>query len=168
VFIDIVTIAVQVVGAAMVGVVQTKTNRGEKPPMTVTTAGHILLAGLAVQTAFFSAFIVLLVIAITRVPRLGLQGTLLRNLRMLLYSNLAAAMFILLRTVYRLAVECEGYFGAANSNQTLFTIFEMVPVIIALAILSAVPIARWFPDKQVEGGEFLTHPASHNSYEMKH
>ncbi|CAK9781881.1 hypothetical protein CC85DRAFT_287428 [Cutaneotrichosporon oleaginosum] len=167
VFIDIVTIAVQVVGAAMVGVVQTKSNRGEKPPMTVTTAGHILLAGLAVQTAFFSAFIVLLVIAITRVPRLGLHGKMLRNLRMLLWANFAAAMFILLRTVYRLAVECEGYFGEANSNQTLFTIFEMVPVIIALGILSIVPIGRWFPDKH-EATELLTHPASHNEYEMKH
>lgn len=161
------TIAVQVVGAAMVGVVQTKTNRGEKPPMTVATAGHILLAGLAVQTAFFSAFIVLLGVAIARIPRLGLQGRALRTLRILLFSNVAAGLFVLLRTVYRLAVECQGYFGEANSNQTLFTIFEMVPVIVALGILSAVPIARWFPDKHDAGAEQLAH-ASHNSYEMKH
>lgn len=52
VFIDIVTIAVQVVGAAMVGVVQTKLSRSEKPPMSTKTAGHILLAGLAVQVSF--------------------------------------------------------------------------------------------------------------------
>lgn len=108
VFIDIVTIAVQVVGAAMVGVVQTRLNEGKKPPMSTQTAGHILLAGLAVQTVFFTCFICLLALAITRVKRLNLTGKILRNLRMLLYTNIAAALFILLRTVYRLAVECQG------------------------------------------------------------
>ncbi|BEJ15545.1 hypothetical protein CspHIS471_0501500 [Cutaneotrichosporon sp. HIS471] len=152
--VDIVTIAVQVVGAAMVGVVQTKTNRGEKPPMTVTTAGHILLAGLAVQTAFFSTFMVLLILAISRVRHLDLHGQQLRNLRFMLYTNLAAGFFVLLRTVYRLAVECQGYFGEANSNQTLFTVFEMVPVIVALGILTVVPIERWFPKLGEENQQY--------------
>lgn len=62
------------------------------------------------QTAFFTGFICLLVIAIVRVSRLGLSGRMLRNLKILLYTNDAAAMFILLRTVYRLAVECQGEF----------------------------------------------------------
>jgi len=46
---DIATIAVQVCGAALVGVVQTKKVRGEKFSISSATAGHILLAGLAVQ-----------------------------------------------------------------------------------------------------------------------
>lgn len=45
----------------------------------------------------------------------------------------------------------------------------MVPVIIALVILSIVPIARWFPDKHDVDGAFLAHGDSHPSaYEMKH
>lgn len=60
-----------------------------------------------------------------------------------------------------------GYFGSANSSQTLFTIFEMVPVIVALVILSIVPISRWFPDKHDIGGTF-THGESNAAYEMKH
>ncbi|GMK56003.1 hypothetical protein CspeluHIS016_0210590 [Cutaneotrichosporon spelunceum] len=154
--VDIITIAVQVLGAAMVGVVQTKLNRNERAPMTIKTAGYILLAGLAVQTAFFTTFMLLLLLAITRVPRLELPPGLARPLRMLLYSNLAAGFFVLLRTVYRLAVECQGYFGSANSSQTLFTVFEMVPVIVAMTILSAVPVARWFP--KAEHLEHLEHP----------
>lgn len=145
VFMDIATIAVQVCGAALVGVVQTKRANGEKPPVTSETAGHILLAGLAVQTASFTGFLILLVVAIIRSSKLGLNSRLLGRLRTVLFINLAAALLILLRTVYRLAVECQGYFGSANSSQVLYTVLEYLPVILALAIFSVVPIAKFFP-----------------------
>lgn len=43
----------------------------------------------------------------------------------------------------------------------------MVPVLIALAILSFVPIARWFPEKHEADPACLTHDPAHPSYEMK-
>lgn len=106
VFMDIATIAIQVCGAALVGVVQTKKVRGEKPPVTTETAGHILLAGLAVQTFFFSIFLGLLIIAITRLGRLPQHYQ--ASARKVLLIDLAAALLVLLRTIYRLAVECQG------------------------------------------------------------
>lgn len=145
VFMDIATIAVQVVGAALVGVVQTKRANGEVPPLTSEQAGHILLAGLAVQTASFTGFIVLLVVAMIRTGRIGLDTRLLRSLRGLLLLNLASAMLILLRTVYRLAVECQGYFGSANASQTLYTCLEYLPVILALGVFSIRPVGMFFP-----------------------
>lgn len=43
----------------------------------------------------------------------------------------------------------------------------MVPVIIALAILSFFPIAHWFPDKHDADAAYLTHDPAHPAYEMK-
>lgn len=145
---DIVTIAIQVTGAALVGVVQTKKARNEEPPVTTETANNILLAGLAVQTAFFTLFLTLLLTAIFRLRHISTQYGLRRNALMALLVNLAAAVLVLLRTVYRLAVECQGYFGSANSNQILFTCLEYLPVILAMAVFCAFPIYKFLPSKE--------------------
>jgi hypothetical protein len=106
VFIDIATIAVQVCGAALVGVVQIKKQKGEEPPLSSAAAGHILLAGLAVQTFFFAIFLCLLILAFSRLDRIPAQYR--ANARTVLAIDLVAALLVLLRTVYRLAVECQG------------------------------------------------------------
>lgn len=48
---DVATIAVQVCGAALVGIVYSKQARGESTPVTTETANNILRAGLAVQVS---------------------------------------------------------------------------------------------------------------------
>lgn len=162
---DIVTIAIQVTGAALVGVVQTKQANNEKPPVTTETANNILLAGLAVQTAFFTLFLTLLLTAIARVGRISSQYNLRRNALLILLVDLAAALLVLLRTVYRLAVECQGYFGSANSSQTLYTCLEYLPVILALAVFCAFPIYRLMPsEEQRRALETDTDPAELNGF----
>lgn len=41
-----------------------------------------------------------------------------------------------------------GYFGSANSSQVLFTCLEYLPVILALAIFSIIPLSRFFPSDE--------------------
>lgn len=162
---DVITIAVQVTGAALVGVVQTRQSEGKKPPVTTKTANNILLAGLAVQTAFFTVFLTLLLTALARVSRIPAQYNLRRNARIILLVDLAAALLVLLRTVYRLAVECQGYFGSANSSQVLYTCLEYLPVILAMAVFAAVPLYRFLPSaEQKYAFETDTDPADLAAY----
>lgn len=164
VLVDVVTVIVQVCGAALIGVVQVKISRDEEPPISSKAAADILLGGLAVQCASFLTFITLLFVAIKRTRSIGLGHPVLRNLRILLGLNLAAAMFILLRTVYRLAAECQGYFGTANSSQTLFTCLEFLPVILAIAVFSVVPISKFFPSEEdLATGQFVMKESSNAS-----
>lgn len=60
------------------------------------------------QTASFTGFLFLLVVAIFRTKKLALPADQHRNIRRLLCLNLLTALLVLLRTVYRLAVEIEG------------------------------------------------------------
>lgn len=145
---DIVTIAIQVTGAALIGVVQTRKAENKTPPVSSETANNILLAGLAAQTAFFTLFLSLLGTAIARINRIPTQYNLRRNALTILLVDLVAALLILLRTVYRLAVECQGYFGSANSSQVLYTCLEYLPVILAMAVFCAFPIYRFMPSEE--------------------
>lgn len=136
VFMDIATIAVQVAGAALVGVVQTRIAEKRKPPVTSKTAGNILLAGLAVQTASFTGFLIFLLVAIARSGRIGLDSRLLGRLRALLFLNLAAALLILLRTVYRLAVECQGTLSQRATTDAQATLVLQTPLRLCTPVLS--------------------------------
>ncbi|EKD01224.1 hypothetical protein A1Q2_04449 [Trichosporon asahii var. asahii CBS 8904] len=135
-------------GAALIGVVQTRKAENKEPPVSSETANNILLAGLAAQTAFFTLFLSLLGTAIARIGRIPTQYNLRRNALTILLVDLAAALLILLRTVYRLAVECQGYFGSANSSQVLYTCLEYLPVILAMAVFCAFPIYRFMPSEE--------------------
>lgn len=57
---DVVTTILQVAGAALVGVGYSRQADGQVPPLTPEQANNILLAGLAVQLAFFTLFTILL------------------------------------------------------------------------------------------------------------
>lgn len=52
--IDIVTTALQICGAALIGVSESKRADGEEPPISTESANNILLAGLAIQVSILS------------------------------------------------------------------------------------------------------------------
>lgn len=49
--IDVVTTALQICGAALIGVSESKRADGEEPPISTESANNILLAGLAIQVS---------------------------------------------------------------------------------------------------------------------
>jgi len=66
VVIDVVTTALQVLGAAFIGVSESARADGETPFITTKAANDILLAGLAVQNASFLVFLILLAVVAIR------------------------------------------------------------------------------------------------------
>ncbi|KAJ9105387.1 hypothetical protein QFC21_001757 [Naganishia friedmannii] len=64
--IDSVTTVIQIVGAALIGVAESKNSRGETSSLTSKQANNILLAGLALQCASFLVFLSILTIIIWR------------------------------------------------------------------------------------------------------
>ncbi|KAI5454006.1 hypothetical protein NCC49_004999 [Naganishia albida] len=64
--IDSITTIVQIVGAALVGVAESKDSRGEDTKITSEQANNILLAGLAAQCASFLVFLAILTTILLR------------------------------------------------------------------------------------------------------
>ncbi|RSH94012.1 hypothetical protein EHS25_006665 [Saitozyma podzolica] len=145
---DLCTTVVQITGAGIVGISTSKSLSGESVSVSPQTGNSILEAGLAVQITSFGCFLILLTIAITRIPRLGgippvvdaeVKKWATTNCRKLLGITMFAALLILLRTSYRLACQVQGYFGYLNTHEYLFGLLDFTPVAIATLTLSFFP-----------------------------
>lgn len=120
VVVDVITTGLQVAGAALIGVSESRRSTGQSAPLTTPQANDILLAGLAVQSASFLIFLGLAALVWQRNERHivsdaaevtvekhdpSISGRIpSRYFLVLFLSSLA----IWLRTLFRLAETAEG------------------------------------------------------------
>lgn len=136
---DVVATILQIAGAAMIGVSQTK---GKDP----TTANNILLGGLGFQTAAFTIYFTLFIlftISLIRDPEFGsrLQGKAWFFLALFL-----ASVLVYLRTCFRLAETAEGIFGNLSGHEVFFATLEFVPIVLAVWLLAIWHPGRYLPN----------------------
>lgn len=142
---DVLTTTMQIAGAALVG----SSESNEKNP---AAGNDILLAGLALQTLSFTAF--LLVLLLFRLSLSGAPGSgsnnnktaLRRSKDVFILAVAAASLLVYLRTVFRLAETAQGLFGDVSTNETFFATLEFAPVGLAVCILAA-----WHPGRYLGG-----------------
>lgn len=63
----------------------------------------------------------------------------------LLAVLVGSALFVFLRTLFRLAETAQGIFGQLSTHEAYFTGLEFVPVVLALGLWAAVPLGRKLP-----------------------
>ena len=136
---DVVSTAVQVTGAALIGVSESH----RKDP---TTANHILLAGLACQVVSMGVFVLLVATFFIRARRLVRDAKL---------SGFGAAFFlatllIYLRTTFRLAETAQGLYGTLGSHEVYFACLEFAPVAAAMFLLAIWHPARYLGARSVD------------------
>lgn len=166
---DVVSTGIQVAGAALIGVAESRQARGQKSPLTSSQANDILLAGLAIQCASFLVFLVILAFIIIRIRKTGLSSATVHEKRIastsspssttleagppvihhghtytktFLLTLYGTSLLIFGRTLFRLAETAEGVWGTASSNEWLFGVFEFAPVILSALIWLARPLER--------------------------
>lgn len=139
---DVVTTIIQIAGAALIGVAESDQYQGKKFSLTSSQANNILLAGLAIQMASFFAFLCLLVFVIVRSERTFTAAHLPRRFSTFLFT---ASLLVFLRTTFRLAETAQGVFGPASRSEALFGTLEYLPVILAVGLYAAVPLAELLP-----------------------
>ena len=149
---DVVCTIVQVAGAALIGV---RESRRQSP----TTANRILLAGLVVQVGSFSGFLVLLgvflrrrsssVFALSRGGKADARGRggvdgvrillgRMMGVRSWLVGLVVASLLVYLRTIFRMAETSQGVGGYASSHEVFFGVLEFMPIALAVGILGFV------------------------------
>lgn len=139
---DVVTTIIQVVGAALIGVAESARFGNGSASITSSQANDILLAGLAMQTASFLAFLILLGLCIWRSHRTFTAAHLPKQFSLLLFL---ASLLVFLRTTFRLAETAQGVFGFASTHEALFGTLEYLPVILAVGIYAAIPLEHQLP-----------------------
>lgn len=140
---DVVTTIIQVVGAALIGVAEAaRYSESRTSSLSSGQANDILLAGLAIQTASFLAFLILLAMCIYRSHTTFTAAHLPRQFSTTLFI---ASLLVFLRTTFRLAETGQGVFGYASRTEALFGCLEYLPVILAVAIFAAVPLYDLLP-----------------------
>ncbi|ORY82496.1 RTA1 like protein-domain-containing protein [Protomyces lactucae-debilis] len=152
---DVVCTVAQVAGAAGIGAAS---SNGKDP----SNANKAVIAGLAVQTAAFLVFFILLSLFAFTTPywnsmasvltRSEETGTVIvqnptrakyhllragrENIPSHILLLLAASFFIFLRTVFRLAESADGVNSKAATSEILFAMLDYFPVIIAVILLA--------------------------------
>jgi hypothetical protein len=122
---DVVATLLQLTGAAMVGVAQSKRT-------DPTTANNILLIGLALQVFAFLVFIILASIFLYRARTVVFveQGR-----KAFIWSLIVATLAVYLRTCFRLAETAQGLGMELSSREGYFVGLEFVPIAVAVVLL---------------------------------
>ena len=134
---DVVATAIQVAGAALIGVAES--NR-----QSSVTPNNILLAGLAFQVFDFFIFLMFLGHFVLRNEKVILgsgvgDGSIAKRF---VLGTAVASLLIYLRTCFRLAETAQGVYGALSSSEPFFGGLEFAPVVLAVYILG-----WWHPGK---------------------
>ena len=110
-----------------------------------TTGNNILLAGLAIQSFSFTAFLTILTMFRVALARdFNLKYT-IRAKDQFILAIAIASLLIYLRTLFRLAETAEGLFGSISTNEVFFGTLEFAPVVLAVWILAIWHPGRWVP-----------------------
>ncbi|CAD6913401.1 unnamed protein product, partial [Tilletia laevis] len=144
IFFDVVTIVAQVVGAAFVGVSESQSGKGQKPFITPEQSNNIVVGGLAVQSAAFLVFLLLFLIFVYRLQRHNYLSSQTTGPNKLMLLTLAGtALLIYIRTLFRLAESAGGLLSYIATNQTLFGVFETLPIMLSVLWWGVVPLGRF-------------------------
>lgn len=134
---DAVCTIIQVTGAALIGA---KTSNGKDPKVP----NDILLAGLAVQSAGFLVFLVLLMVVILKIAADRKMMEKIHDARHPFLAVLTvSSLLVFLRTLFRLAETSQGVFGYLSSHEGFFAGLEFVPVVLAVGLLGVWHPGRW-------------------------
>jgi hypothetical protein len=133
---DIATTILQVAGAALIG-------KAESDHKDSTTANHILLAGLVVQTCSFITFLLVFFAFLGDLRRDPTFGRTFGGTRPFVNALVVASVLVLLRIVFRLAETASGVFGYLMIHEAFFGALEFAPVVVAVHILSIWHPGRW-------------------------
>ncbi|KAF2114719.1 RTA1 like protein-domain-containing protein [Lophiotrema nucula] len=128
---DVISTAVQIVGAALIGVAES--NR--KDP---TTPNNILLAGLAFQAFSFLVFIFLFIWFGIKARQVMFKVT----KKSFYVAFCIAVVLVYLRVCFRLAETAEGLYGNLNTHEVFFGCLEFAPVVVAVWLLGV-----WHPGR---------------------
>jgi hypothetical protein len=135
--IDVATTIMQVTGAGMIGGATSK----QKDP---TTANNILLAGLAIQTAAFAIFLVLLIVATFAIcGNKRLTDKIRRKKSPFLGVLPIASVLVFVRTIFRLVETSQGVFGYLSTHEGFFAGLEFTPMVVAVWLLAIWHPGRW-------------------------
>ena len=141
--IDVVTTIMQVVGAGMIGGATSK----QKDP---TTANNILLAGLAVQTAAFAIFLVVLtVVTFAICGNNRLINKMRRKKSPFLGVLPIASVLVFVRTIFRLVETSQGVFGYLSTHEGFFAGLEFAPMVVAIWLPAIWHPGRWMTNTVV-------------------
>ncbi|GAA5909692.1 uncharacterized protein JCM6883_004600 [Sporobolomyces salmoneus] len=146
---DVITTLVQVAGASLLGTAESNLYQGKDVALTPEQANNILLAGLALQTAAFVIFILLLTLCVLRSRNLPSSLQIPRKLSLLLFIS---SFLLLLRTTFRLAESASGIFSYASTSEGLFGGLEFTPVMLTTWVWVVVPLKGVLP-RMIKGGE---------------
>ncbi|KAK9897460.1 hypothetical protein P389DRAFT_57386 [Cystobasidium minutum MCA 4210] len=167
--IDVVTTALQICGAALIGVSESKRADGEVPPISTESANNILLAGLAIQNFSFLVFLSIFAVIVFRNSKIRSHGgthekpfsagdgnngysgeTIGRDEAGLLdklpksyiWVVTISSLALFLRTLFRLAETADGVFGFASTSEAYFGVLEYAPVVVGIGLWAALPLYR--------------------------
>ncbi|KAL5319621.1 hypothetical protein ACEPPN_012676 [Leptodophora sp. 'Broadleaf-Isolate-01'] len=145
--IDVLCTILQITGAGLIG---GATSKGKDP----STANNVLLSGLAIQTAAYFVYLLLLTVVIAAIYRD--HGMVQKAKKSPFLGVLAlASLLIFIRTIFRLAETSQGVFGYLSSHEAFFGALEFAPVVVAVFVL-----AVWFPSRwPAVGGRVKTESA---------
>ena len=124
--VDVLTTLMQVAGAGVIG---GETSKFEDP----FKGNHILLAGLAMQTAAFTVYLALLGVVLHGIlhERVLVEKT--RSQRTPFLGILSvASILVYVRTIFRLVETSQGVFGFLSSHEAFFGSLEFAPIVLAI------------------------------------
>ncbi|KAL8833575.1 MAG: hypothetical protein Q9170_004190 [Blastenia crenularia] len=136
--VDILTTVLQIAGAALVG--SSESNQNDP-----TKGNNILLAGLAIQSFSFTAFLMVLTLfrfALSKVPE---RQSMVRTKDWFVAALALASLLVYLRTLFRLAETAQGLFSYLSIHEVFFGTLEFAPVVIAVWIVAMMHPGRWLP-----------------------
>ena len=128
----------QIAGAALVGASESNQN-------DPTKGNNILLAGLAVQSFSFTAFLAVLALfrfALAKDPNIKSTA---RTKDRFISALALASLLVYLRTLFRLAETAQGLFSFVSIHEVFFGTLEFAPVVLAVWILAIWHPGRWLP-----------------------
>ncbi|KAE8250600.1 hypothetical protein A4X13_0g4576 [Tilletia indica] len=149
IFFDVATIVAQVVGAAFVGVSESKLGRGEKSFITPEQSNNVVVGGLAVQSAAFLVFLILFALFVLRVSRSNIPN---KPSPLLVITLAGTALLIYLRTLFRLAESAAGLGSYIAREQVLFGVLETLPIMLSVLWLAVLPLGRFTDVRRDELG----------------
>ena len=138
----------QVAGAALIGVAASNQT-------DLTTPNNILLVGLAIQSAAFLVYLILLSIVISVIYRSSVLKAKLRQRKSPFILVLAvASILVFLRTLFRLIETSEGVYGNLSTHEAYFGGLEFAPMVVAIWLLAVWHPGRWITNSRREEGKF--------------
>ena len=140
----------QVAGAALIGVAAS--NRRDP-----TTANNILLAGLAIQSAAFFIYLILLSVVISTIFRSPVLKEKIRQRKSPFILVLSiASILVFLRTLFRLIETSEGIYGKLSTHEAYFGGLEFAPMVVAIWLLAIWHPGRWMTNSRREERKFCS------------